>query len=238
MNKIDGSFKDLLVEILSTQHGNVLAMNELKVIDENTLVVPISAMISTLIATPMLSFAKRGSALFVEARELVYLGSPGSLMNCVSGEFVGSLLCNSKGENSGHEMLPRAILSVLANAYLSIPHTTNEFLASVIQASNANTFFTSAIKNHQDGEIYVRAYMACDFESIPKDFEKISMAVLAHAFQIRRFVERMHRSVLPDTTDWDNFAATLLSRVSAPDSELKIDVSSASNRKTAARATL
>ena len=238
MNKIKDSFRNQVVDTLEKNFGKLLAMDGLRMSDNAyDAMVPLVGLDVVGLTTPILRLFEQKSYLFVEARELVYLGSPGSLMNCAPQEFVESLIFDSEEVGEFEKRRP-VLLNILANTYLSSARTSDELLASVIQASNEKTLFTNAIKASRDGEIYVAARLSCDFASIPNDFKSIVTAVINHSTRIRRFVKLMRRDVLPDTNNIEMVVASMLTLFSKGGSDPKDGVSEPPSADKAPRATL
>jgi hypothetical protein len=239
MSKIKDSFKTQVVDTLDKTFGKWLTMDDLKMLgNEYDAMVPITGLDVEGLPTPILRLFEQQSNLFVEARELVCLGSPGSLMNCAPQEFMESLIFIDSEADGEFEKRRPILLNMLANTYLSSARTSDELLASVIQASNANTLFTNAIKNPRNGEIYITARMSCDFASIPDDFKNIVAAVIDHSARIRRFVNLMRRDVLPDTNNMEMVIASMLTMFSKGGSDPKDGVSSPPSPDKSPRATL
>jgi hypothetical protein len=239
MNKVNEVFKAKVVEALSEFHGDVLAMDDLEMLnDDQIAVVPISALTSGGLPVPDLLMVGRGSDLFIEAHELVNLGSPGSLMNCLTAEYLRDLFYDDVKKNKENDSADFFKMRLVTHAYLSSVHTADELLLSVIQSSNAVSAFTTAIKDPHDGEIFVRARMSCNFEGIPEDFEGMVGAVLDHASRIRRFVKNMRRLILPDTTNWEDVASAVLGKFSERISDKCDETPASTSRQTPKRATL
>jgi hypothetical protein len=238
MSKMTENYMTKLVDALNEHDGELFAMDALERQD-NRIVVPISALITgkDALPIPMLMVTERHDALFVEAHELLFLGSPGSLMNTASDGLLKELLYDDKsaGENRAEDI--RA-MRVLAHLYLSSDHTGDELLASAIQATNAATAFTTAIKDPFDGEILVRSRLACDFNAVPEEFSLFVGGVVDHSARIRRFVTIMRRLVLPDSTNFETVVEAVISRLSALPARRGEVVSKAPRKKFPDHATL
>jgi len=238
MSKMTENFMAKVVDALDEHDGEMFAMDALRM-ESNHIVVPISALITDkdALPIPILLVTERHDALFVEAHELLYLGSPGSLMNAAVDGLLKELLYNDKSavENRAEDI--RAF-RMLSNLYLSSDHTGDELLASAIQATNAATAFTTAIKDPFDGEILVRSHMHCDFNAIPEEFSFLVGGVLDHSARIRRFVTIMRRLVLPDSTNFENVVEAVLSRISSLPTGHDEGVSKVSRKKSPNHATL
>jgi len=219
MKKLNEKFAAKVAEALVKLPGGKLTMDSLKVVD-NRIVVHVDGLASGGLHTPVLQIVERSSSLFIEAHNLARFGSPGSYMNYAPQYLLHEALFDDikgRGEN-GH--LDLFQMRMLVNAYLTSTHTSDELLATVVQASNANTVFTHAIKDYRDGEVYVRAHVRCDFISVPDDFEFIVRAVLDHSARIRRFVLIMRELALPDTTNWQDLAESLMADVAENTADL------------------
>ncbi len=214
MNKNNDSFKNQVIDALANNFGALLAMDDLRMGDDCEVIIPIIGLDVEGLPPPMLRIYEQKSYLFVEARDLVYLGSPGSLMNCTAQALMDSLIFIDAKEGCEFEQRRPILLNMLANAYLSSARTSDELLASVIQAANVNTLFTNAIKNPQNGEIYVEATMRCDFVGIPDDFKDTVAGVFDYAARIRRFIKLMRSYVLPDTNNVEMVVSSMLTMCS------------------------
>jgi hypothetical protein len=189
-------------------------MDDLRMGEECEVIVPFIGLDVEGLPPPMLRIYEQQSYLFVEARELVYLGSPGSLMNCTAQALMDALIFIDAKAGREFEKRRPILLNMLANAYLSSARTADELLASVIQAANANSLLTNAIKNPQNGEIYVEARMCSDFVGVPDDFKDIVVAVFDYAARIRRFIKLMRSYVLPDTNNVEMVVSSMLTMYS------------------------
>ncbi len=148
---------------------------------------------------PTLILRRHHDQLIVEIGMVTTFGSAGSLMNCAPNEFL-SVLFKSPTIDEDFLADRMSILRLFAHAYLSSPHTMDEFLANLIDAANAHFVLSHAVRDVRDGEVTVKASLECDYAQLPENLGLVIQAAIVHSVKIAEFVQLVREFVMPDAS--------------------------------------
>lgn len=198
MQTTSTAFKNMVADALKQLNTDSLGLRNIEAGDGDLVAKAIVGGVPTGSMLPMaLVLRRHHDHMVVEARMVSHVGSAGSLMNCTAVEYLRTLL---NPEDDGPERLSdrMGILRLFLHTYMASSHTTEEFLANLIEASNASHVFTRAIRDPRDGEVYLTAAMECDYSQMPRGFTMIVEAVLDHARKIAGIARLIQDLIMPE----------------------------------------
>jgi hypothetical protein len=199
MQTTSTSFKNMIVNALNEVNTEEIGLRSITTGDEDVIAKGIVSGIETGSIIPIVFGVRRHlDHMIVETRKVASAGSGGNLMNATACEYLHTLLAGND-EDSDRLRDRFGLLRLFFHTYMASPHTAEEFVANLVEATNDRHVYTRAIRDPRDGEIYVAASTECDFVHVPHRFAMVAGGVLSHAREVNMLVRVFRDMIHPNS---------------------------------------